>query len=52
VFCRAFTDMRTEAWITAHVAAFEFFGGVPQILVPDNELLASSSVQAIGCLTD
>jgi len=23
-------------WITSHVRAFEFFGGVPQLLVPDN----------------
>ena len=25
-----------EAWISAHVRAFEFFGGVPKVLVPDN----------------
>lgn len=36
VFCRAYTDMRLEAWVSAHVAAFEFFGGVPQLVVPDN----------------
>jgi transposase len=28
--------MRIEAWITAHVNAYNFFGGVTHILVPDN----------------
>ena len=41
VFCRAFTDMRMEAWIAAHVAAFEFTGGTVQILVPDNATTAT-----------
>ena len=41
VFCRAFTDMRMEAWIAAHVAAFEFIGGTVQILVPDNATTAT-----------
>lgn len=29
-------SMDQTAWIAAHVAAFEFFGGVPARLVPDN----------------
>ena len=41
VFCRAFTDMPMEAWIAAHVAAFEFIGGTVQILVPDNATTAT-----------
>ena len=41
VYCRAFTDMRTEAWITAHIGAFELFGGVPQIVVPDHASTAT-----------
>jgi hypothetical protein len=41
VFARAFTDMRTDAWITAHVGAFEAFAGVVQILVPDNAATAT-----------
>ena len=36
LFCRAYLDMRTPAWLDAHMAAFVFFGGVPQIIVPDN----------------
>ncbi|MGB9868288.1 MAG: IS21 family transposase [Bacillota bacterium] len=29
-------DQTLEAWISAHVRAFEFFGGVPRVIVPDN----------------
>lgn len=36
VFCRAYADMRSEAWLDAHVRAFAFVAGVPQIVVPDN----------------
>ncbi|MFT4157334.1 MAG: IS21 family transposase [Microbacterium sp.] len=36
VFCRAYADMRSEAWLDAHVRAFAFYGGVVQIVVPDN----------------
>ncbi|WNF38808.1 hypothetical protein RJD24_10460 [Bacillaceae bacterium IKA-2] len=28
--------METENWITAHVHAFQFYGGVTRIVVPDN----------------
>jgi hypothetical protein len=41
VYCRAFTDMRTEAWIAAHIGAFEMFGGVPQIVVSDHASTAT-----------
>jgi len=36
MFVHVVTKMDQEAWITAHVAAFEFFGGVPLLLVVDN----------------
>ncbi|WP_022887657.1 DDE-type integrase/transposase/recombinase [Glaciibacter superstes] len=36
IFCRAYADMKSPAWLDAHVQAFTFFGGVPQIVVPDN----------------
>jgi transposase len=29
-------DQKIETWIRLHVAAFEFLGGVPRVLVPDN----------------
>lgn len=36
LFCRGYLDMRSPAWLDAHVRAFAFFGGVSQIVVPDN----------------
>ncbi len=36
LFCRAYAHMRSEAWLDAHVRAFSFYGGVVQIVVPDN----------------
>jgi len=36
LFCRAYENMRSEAWLDAHVRAFAFFEGVVQIVVPDN----------------
>ncbi len=35
-YTEAFLDMKQDAWITAHVNAYRFFGGVPRILTPDN----------------
>jgi len=29
-------DQTLESWIDAHVKTFEFFGGVPKVIVPDN----------------
>ena len=35
VFCYASVNMKSEAWLDAHLRAFSFFGGVTQIIVPD-----------------
>jgi len=35
-FAEASLSQVLPSWIKSHVHAFEFFGGVPQILVPDN----------------
>lgn len=35
-FACASWSQNAEDWINAHVKAFEFFGGVPEVLVPDN----------------
>ena len=35
-YAEAFLNREQEAWITANVNAFEYFGGVARILVPDN----------------
>lgn len=35
-FTEASMSQDLPSWIKAHVHAFEFFGGVPEVLVPDN----------------
>ena len=35
-FAEATASQSLPDWIKSHIRAFEFFGGVPQILVPDN----------------
>lgn len=35
-YVEAFTDMTLPSWIDAHVHAFEYFGGVGRLLIPDN----------------
>lgn len=35
-YVEAFMDRSQESWTTAHVNAFNYFGGVARILVPDN----------------
>ncbi len=36
MFVRPVLSMDQASWVAAHVAALEFFGGVPARLVPDN----------------
>jgi transposase len=35
-YVEAFLSQKQEAWIMAHVNAYQFFGGTTRILVPDN----------------
>ena len=35
-YAEAFPDMKTSSWLNGHIHAFDFFGGVPRITVPDN----------------
>lgn len=35
-FAFAYPDMKTDSWIDAHNKMYTYFGGVSQILVPDN----------------
>jgi len=35
-YVEALPSQQLQDWVMAHVRAFEFFGGVPHILVPDN----------------
>ncbi len=36
LYIEACTDMKQENWLMCHVHAYEYFGGVTRILVPDN----------------
>lgn len=35
-FVYAYEDMKIASWIDAHIRAYEYFGGVPKITIPDN----------------
>jgi len=36
LYCEATWSQSLPDWIASHIRAFEFFGGVPEVLVPDN----------------
>lgn len=36
IFCALVFDQKIETWLALHTRAFEFFGGVPRLVVPDN----------------
>jgi hypothetical protein len=35
-FCALAFDQTIQTWIKLHIEAFEYFGGVPRVIVPDN----------------
>lgn len=35
-YVEGFLDMKSASWLTAHIHAFEYFGVVPESLIPDN----------------
>ena len=35
-YVEGFLNMKSRSWLTAHIHAFEYFDGVPEVLVPDN----------------
>ena len=35
-YAEACEDMKTENWLNCHVHAFDYFGGVARLLIPDN----------------
>jgi transposase len=39
-FVYAYGDKKLANYIDAHIRAFEYFGGVPRVLIPDNERTA------------
>lgn len=44
VFARGYLDQRQAAWLDAHRRAFEYAGGVPLLVVPDNASTASNQI--------
>jgi len=36
MYCRLVFDQKVVTWVRLHVLAFESFGGVPRVIVPDN----------------
>lgn len=41
LWAEGFCDMKQRSWQDGHAHAFEYFGGVPRILVPDNAATAT-----------
>lgn len=41
-FVYAYDDTALPNWLDAHVRAFEYFGGVPKVIIPDNTKTAVS----------
>jgi transposase len=35
-YTEGFTDMRQRSWLDGHMNAFDYFGGIPHMLIPDN----------------
>lgn len=36
IYAEAVPDMKGPSWLSSHINTFEYFGGVPEIVVPDN----------------
>lgn len=49
-YCEICFDQKIDTWVGAHVRAFEWFGGVPEVVVPDN--LKSAVVRAAFTVDD
>ena len=50
MFCALAFDQKVTTWIRLHVEAFEYFGGVPKVIVPDN--LKAAVVRAAFAIDD
>ena len=42
-YAEACEDMKTENWLNCHVHAFNYYGGVTRLLIPDNCKTATTS---------
>lgn len=36
IYAEPFLEMNSQAWVEGHINAFEYFGGVPRLVIPDN----------------
>ena len=50
MFCDLVFDQKIETWLSLHIAAFEYFGGVLRVVVPDN--LKAAVVRAAFAVDD
>lgn len=44
VFAHGFVDEKQPSWLEGHRLGFEYFGGVPDVVVPDNASTASNQI--------
>jgi transposase len=44
IYAEPFLDMKQQAWVEAYINAFEYFGGVPRLVIPDNLKTAVNKV--------
>lgn len=44
VFARGYLDEKSPNWLDAHQQAFEYFGGITQVIIPDNASTASTQI--------
>lgn len=49
-FCALVFDQKIATWIALHIQAFEYFGGVPRVIVPDN--LKAAVIRAAFAVDD
>jgi transposase len=49
-FAELVFDQRAETWLSLHIQAFEYFGAVPRVIVPDN--LKAAVVRAAFAIDD
>jgi transposase len=50
MYCQLVFDQKVETWVRLHIEAFEYFSGVPRVIVPDN--LKAAVVRAAFAIDD
>lgn len=51
IYVEACTDMKQENWLMCHIHAYEYFGDVTRVLVPDNlKCLRACALHALSPL--